>query len=336
MEKVAFIVGETFIYWSSIILVFAVTAAVFLFLALYIGKSRNILGAAMALPMAFVLSMVLARLVHWYCCTDAYESLHQAMTDYFSGGYALMGVFFGCILVACILRLLQIVKDLPEMLDCMALAGGVGIVVGRFASFFNSSDRGIILEGITELPMVFPVNNAVTGEVEYRMATFMLQAITTAIIVTIVTVVWLLGQRKNHKIKNGDAALLFLMAYGASQIVFDSTRYDSLYMRTNGFISIVQILGAVGLVLGIVVFSVRMVRNLRFKWWFIPIWVGMLALIGVAGYMEYYVQRHGHLFVFAYTVMSSCLLGAIVLSVVVYVLTVHRERKNMLAAAVVE
>jgi riboflavin transporter FmnP len=124
------------------------------------------------------------------------------------------------------------------------------------------------------------------------------------------------------------------MAYGASQIVFDSTRYDSLYMRTNGFISIVQILGAVGLVLSIVVFSVRLVKALRFKWWFIPIWIGMLALIGVAGYMEYYVQRHGHLFVFAYNTMSGCLLGAIALTVVVYCLTVHRERKIMTPAGV--
>ena len=336
MEKVAFIIGETFVYWSSIILVFAAVAAIFLFLALYIGKSRNILGAALAVPMAFVLSMVLARLVHWYCRADAYESMYHALTDYTTGGYALMGVFFGCILVACILRLLQIVKNLPEMLDCMALAGGVGIVVGRFASLFNSSDRGIMLEGITELPMVFPVNNAVTGEVEYRMATFMLQAIATAVIVSIVLVVWLLGQRKNHKIKDGDAALLFLMAYGACQIVFDSTRYDSLYMRSNGFISIVQILGAVGLVLGIVVFSVRMVKALRFKWWFIPIWISMLALIGVAGYMEYYVQRHGHLFVFAYNTMSGCLLASIALAVVVYCLTVSRERRIVKAAATVK
>ena len=336
MEKVAFIIGETFVYWSSIILVFAAVAAIFLFLALYIGKSRNILGAALAVPMAFVLSMVLARLVHWYCRADAYESMYHALTDYTTGGYALMGVFFGCILVACILRLLQIVKNLPEMLDCMALAGGVGIVVGRFASLFNSSDRGIMLEGITELPMVFPVNNAVTGEVEYRMATFMLQAIATAVIVSIVLVVWLLGQRKNHKIKDGDAALLFLMAYGACQIVFDSTRYDSLYMRSNGFISIVQIMGAVGLVLGIVVFSVRMVKALRFKWWFIPIWIGMLALIGVAGYMEYYVQRHGHLFVFAYNTMSGCLLASIALAVAVYCLTVSRERRIVKAAATVK
>ena len=336
MERIAFIIGETFIYWSSIILVFAAVTAVCIFLALYIGKSRNILGAALTVPMALVLSMVLSRLVHWYCCADAYESMEAAMTDYLSGGYALMGVFFGCIIVACVLRLLQIVKNLPEMLDCMCLAAGFSIPVGRLASFFNTSDRGMLLEGITELPVVFPVYNAVTGQVEYRMATFMLQAIATAVIAVAVLVVWLLGQRKNHKIKDGDAALLFLLAYGACQIVFDSTRYDSLFMRSNGFISIVQILGAVGLVLGIVVFSVRMVKALRFKWWFIPIWVGMLALIGVAGYMEYYVQRHGHLFVFAYTVMSSCLLAAIALAVVVYCLTVHREHKVKLAAAVVE
>ena len=333
MDRIAFIIGESFIFWSPIVLALAALVAACWFIGLYLSRSCNGIGTFMSVPLAFVFSMVLSRLIHWYCRTDSYPSFQAAMTNYTSGGYALLGVVIGCILAACVLRLIRVVKDLPEMLDCMALAGGVGIVVGRFASFFNSSDRGIILEGITELPMVFPVNNAVTGEVEYRMATFMLQAITTAIIVTIVTVVWLLGQRKNHKIKNGDAALLFLMAYGASQIVFDSTRYDSLYMRTNGFISIVQILGAVGLVLGIVVFSVRLVKALRFKWWFIPIWVGMLALIGVAGYMEYYVQRHGHLFVFAYNTMSGCLLASVALAVVVYRLGVSRKRRTVKTAA---
>ena len=336
MERIAFIIGETFIYWSSVILVLAVAAAIFLFLGTYIGKSRNILAAALAVPMSLVLSMVLSRLVHWYCRADAYESMQAALTDYTTGGYALMGVFFGCILVACVLRLLQITKNLPEMLDCMSLAGGVGIVVGRMASFFNTSDRGMLLEGITELPLVFPVNNAVTGEVEYRMATFMLQAITTGVIVVVLAVVWLLGQRKNHKIKDGDVTLLFLLAYGASQILFDSTRYDSLFMRSNGFISIVQILGAVGLVLGIVVFSVRMVKAMGWKWGFLAFWIGMLALIGCAGYMEYYVQRHGHLFVFSYSVMGGCLLLTIVLAVVVYCLAVSHERRKAKIAQCME
>lgn len=327
MERIAFIIEETFIYWSSVVLSLAVLAAIFLFLALYIGKSRNVLGAFLAVPMALVLSMVLSRLVHWYCRADAYESMQAALTDYSTGGYALMGVFAGCILVACILRILQIVKSLPQMLDCMTLAGGVGIAVGRLASLFNTSDRGMMLDGITGLPLVFPVNNAVTGEVEYRLATFMLQAIATAIIVAALFVVYLLGQRKDKKIKNGDVTLLFLLAYGACQIVFDSTRYDSLFMRSNGFISIVQILGAVGLVLGIVWFSVRMVKALRWKWWFLGLWIGMLALIGCAGYMEYHVQRHGDQFIFAYSVMSGCLILTVILAVVVYSLAVSRERR---------
>lgn len=334
MERIAFIIEETFIYWSSVVLALAVLAAIFLFLALYIGKSRNVLSAFLAVPMALVLSMVLSRLVHWYCRADAYESMSAALTNYSTGGYALMGVFAGCILVACVLRILQISKNLPQMLDCMALAGGVGIAVGRLASLFNTSDRGMMLDGITGLPLVFPVNNAVTGEVEYRLATFMLQAIATAVIVAVLFVVYLLGQRKGHKIKDGDVTLLFLMVYGACQIVFDSTRYDSLFMRSNGFISIVQILGAVGLVLGIVVFSVRMVKALRWKWWFLGLWIVMLALIGCAGYMEYHVQRYGDQFVFAYSVMSACLIVTVAAAVVIYCLAVSRERRVDRAAAV--
>ena len=37
----------------------------------------------------------------------------------------------------------------------------------------------------------------------------------------------------------------------------------------------------------------------------------VLTLLGGAGYMEYYVQRHGDKAVFSYSVMTACL-GAIV------------------------
>ena len=39
----------------------------------------------MAVPLAFVLSMVLSRLIHWYCRTDSYVSFEAAMTDYTTG-----------------------------------------------------------------------------------------------------------------------------------------------------------------------------------------------------------------------------------------------------------
>ena len=105
--------------------------------------------------------------------------------------------------------------------------------------------------------------------------------------------------------KDGDTALIFLLLYGVSQIVLDSTRYDKLFFRSNGFVSVVQVLGALGLLLVIVVFSARMVKARGFRFW-----MGIAACIGGAGFMEYYVQRHGDLAAFSYSIMSACLLAA--------------------------
>ena len=113
MDRIAFIAGDTFIYWSSIILTLATATAICFFLATYLGKSGNGVGAALMIPLALVASLVLGRLVHWYSRTDSYLSFEAAMTDYTAGGYALAGVFAGCILAALLLRALFIVRNLP-------------------------------------------------------------------------------------------------------------------------------------------------------------------------------------------------------------------------------
>lgn len=326
MERIAFIIGETFLYWNSIILTLAAAVAVCFFLALYLGKGGKAVAAAAAVPLSILLSVVLSRFFHWYCRTDSYESFAAAMTDYSSGGYALMGAFAGCFLAAALLRLVQSVKNLPQMLDCMCLAGGAGIAVGRLASFFNASDRGQIVASVTSLPWVYPVTNAVSGALECRLATFLLQAMVTGGIFLLLTVFYLAGPCRG-KGKDGDTCLLFLLCYGAAQVVLDSTRYDSLFLRSNGFISIVQILGAAAVLLAAVVFSVRLVRAYRWRLWYLLFWLPMLALLGGAGYMEYHVQRHGNQAVFAYSVMSACLVGVIVLTLVIRFLAVRKERR---------
>lgn len=335
MDRIAYIIGQTFIFWSSIVLALAALVAVCWFLGLYLSRSGNILGGFLTVPFAFVLSLVLSRLVHWYCRSDSYASFQAAMTDFTTGGYALVGVFAGCVLTACLLRLLQAVKNLPQLLDCMCLAGAAGISVGRLASLFNSSDRGDIVEGITQLPLVFPVANSVTGALEYRLATFMLQALVTGGIFILLLIFWIAMKRKG---KNGDTCLMFMMLYGAAQAVFDSTRYDSLYLRSNGFVSMVQIVAAVALVVAFVILAVRMCRARGFRFWYLAFWLPALGLLGCAGYMEYYVQRHGNESLFAYTVMSGCLIGVILIGIATYVLAVVGEAvkaKNAAAAALV-
>lgn len=319
MDQIALIFGETFLYWNSIILTLAAAAAICVFLALYLRKRENV-AAAMAIPLAMVLSLVLARLAHWYCRADSYTSLAAAMTDYSSGGYALMGVFAGCFLTAVLLRLLKVSENLPRMLDCMSLAGGVGIAVGRLACFFTSADRGQIVASNIGLPWVYPVTNAVSGAVEYRLATFVIQAMVTGAITLCLLAFYLMKKRKD-----GDTSLVFLLCYGASQVVLDSTRYDSLYFRSNGFVSMVQVLGALAIVLAATVFSVRLVKERGWKFRYLGLWLAVAALLGYGGYMEYHVQRHGDQALFAYGVMSACLIG-----LVAVILMIHRmaEKKE--------
>ena len=317
MGKIAYIFEETFVYWQSVILTFAAATAVCVFLALYLWKARNGLAAALAVACGLILSPVLARLVHWYCQSTAYAGFTAAMTDDSSGGYALMGVFAACILTACLLRLICASRNLPDMLDCMFLAGMAGIAVGRLALLFTASDRGMLMKNLTELPFATPVVNTVTGAVEYRLATFMIQAIVAGILFFGFLVFWLIGQKRGT-LRGGNTALMGMAFYGTTQIVLDSTRYDSLFLRSNGFVSVVQILGTGCLLTAIITFSVRMVKKSGWRVWYILIWLMILALLVGAGYMEYYVQRHGDQALFAYSIMSACLGLALGMTAVIY------------------
>ncbi|MBO7252162.1 MAG: prolipoprotein diacylglyceryl transferase [Oscillospiraceae bacterium] len=324
MDKIAFIMADTFVYWNSIVYTLAAATAICFFLAFYLNKSTNAAAGFCAVPVSIFLSLILARFVHWYCRTDSYESFSAAMTDFSSGGYALIGVFAGCALAAALLRLIRLHRNLPQMLDCMCLAGCAGIAAGRLASLFNSSDRGQIIEGLTSLPFVYPVTNAVSGGTEYRLATFMLQAMVALVIFAVLSVFFLKG---GSRLKDGDVCLIFLLVYGASQVVLDSTRYDSLFFRSNGFVSVVQVFSALALGLAIVLFSRRMVKARGFRWWNVPLWILIAACIGGAGFMEYYVQRHGDQAAFAYSVMSACLVGIILLTLLIRLLAVKAERE---------
>lgn len=328
MEKIAFISGGTFIYWSSVILALAALSAIAMFAALYIGKSGDVVGLSVTVPVAMVASLVLSRLIHWYCRVDSYESMHAALTDYSKGGYALMGTFIACIAVAALLRLIRVVKNLPQMYDSMAIGGGLGIMVGRLASLFNASDRGMALPDSVGFPIAFPVTNSVSGEMENRLATFMIQAGIVGILVALLLVYMFISKIARRKIADGDICLMFLLVYGASQIICDSTRYDSLFLRSNGFISIVQILGLVALLIPIVVFSFRMVKYMGIKWFHFVGWLLILGMMGLAGYMEYYVQRHGNEALFAYTLMAFGLMMIVLVTLVIRALGNRAVRKK--------
>ena len=307
MEQIAFIIGDRLVHWSFLMVALGGAVAVCLFLWLYTRQTDNWSGAGWMLLLSCPLSVFFARMIHWYCQYTSYAGFLAAITDYSTGGYALIGVFAGCLVAALILRLLRRVESLGQLLDCTCIAGAAGIAIGRFASFFNADDRGMLLTEYTRLPLAYSSVSPITGLEEFRLATFLLQFFCVAILFFGLLHFYLKQTEKNPVYRHGDSFWIFVLLYSASQAVLDSTRYDSLFLRSNGFVSLVQILCLVSLVVTLVLFSVRMVKAMGWNFGFPLMWLSALALLGGAGYMEYFVQRHGDQAAFAYGTMSLCL-----------------------------
>ena len=328
MEQIAFIYDSHILHWSFLMVALGAAVAVCLFIWLYTRQTENWQGAGWMLLLGAPLSIFFSRLIHWYCRYASYSGFQAAMTDFSTGGYALVGVFAGCLLTACILRLTRRVSSLGQLVDCLCIAGAAGIAVGRLGSFFNADDRGMLLTEYTRLPVAYSTISPITGLEEYRLATFLLQCFCAAILFFALLHFYVKQVEKNPNYRNGDVFWIFMVIYSASQAVLDSTRYDSLFLRSNGFVSLVQILGAVAVVIPVVIISVRSVRLRKIRVMHPILWLLTAAGLGGAGYMEYYVQRHGNQALFSYTIMSLCMAAVAGITLFLYF---HSGKKNPLA-----
>lgn len=308
MNQVAAILDSVVLYRYSLVLALSGAAGVCFFMACCSHVQIPSVRASAAALTAVVLSLPMSRLVYWYGRPDSFDSLTRALTTSSTEDFALAGVFAGCILAA---LLLGGQGGRKKMLDCMCVAGCGAISLGRLGCFFTATDRGQIMTRLTGLPWAYPVTNA-SGQLEYRFATFLVQSAVAAALAVFLAVVFI------RKKRPGDVTVLFVLVYGASQVILDSTRYDSLYLHSNGFVSLVQLFAAVALTLVLMLLCVRTVKIHGWKNWMIPLWISLIALLGGAGYMEYYVQRHGREAAFAYSIMGTCLACMVALGLLLW------------------
>ena len=322
MDTIAFLIGPYSIYWSTIMIALASCVGILLFWCFYLWDGTDRPGAFLLVPLSLVLGILGGRLAHWYFRPDGYESLYAAMTDYSFGGFALVGTFLGVFLAVCLTSLLHRGKTLGALLDAVSVAGCGAVSLGRLSCFSNSADRGQTVAPGSLFSSI--LLNPATGSRECRLATFLLQSIVAGLIFLGLTFLffWL---RKEHRRKNGDLFFLFCLYYGGTQAVLDSTRYDSLYFRGNGFVSVTQVFGILAVALVLLVFSLRYKKADGWKPGLLAFWIACLALLSGAGYMEYYVQRHSGEAAFSYSVMSLCMALVLALGTVLWAVTRKRE-----------
>ena len=304
MNSVAAILDSVVLYRYSLILALAGGTAICFIMAccsyVEIPAHRS---SACALA-AVLFSLPLSRLIYWYERPNGLPSYWLTLTSASTEVFALSGVFFGCILAALIFGG---IGNRKKILDCMSVSGCAGLALGRLGCFFTSMNRGQIMIHRTELPWACPVVTAF-GQVEYRFATFLYQAGIAALLGIFRAVLFF-----RKKTRSGDISLLFILIYSASQIILDSTRYDSLSLRSNGFVSLVQVLAAMGLVSVLMLLNIRLIKAIGWKIWMIPLWSVLIALLAGVGYMEYFVQRHGREAALAYSAMGIYLTAIVVI-----------------------
>lgn len=318
MSAIAFYSSSLTIYWSAIVIVLGIAAWFCLSMALYRGDGGR--GSAMWLVLALgtVLSIFFCRAIHWYCNAEQYEGFLSALTDYSIGSYCLPGMFLGLLLVGLLAAKLRFADSAAALFDALAPGAALGVALFRLSALFNSSCRGSIAitpEFMHRLPFTSEVEVA-AGVTEYRFATFFVQFI-LLLIFAVVLAVFFLRHRADEKKwgrQQGYVAGLFLTVYSAMEIILDSTRYDSCVLRSNGFVSVVQIVSALIIVVILAVYCRRSVKANGRHWYHFALWGGYVLSLAAVGGSEYFVQRHRDWFIGCYSVMT---LGLILMATMV-------------------
>ena len=300
MNDIAFFMENSRVSYVAMFVTFGAAAALIcsIFTA-FLNKHRLgpvMLGAALSM----VTGALFSRLVYWYCCPEQYDGIFSALFDFRNGGFSLVGVFVGVILAAVIVRVTKLTDSLPALLDCYAPGAALGIAVGRLGGFFSNDDKGNML--FTDykdfrLPISVAVQDEMTGSIEWRFASFFWESMAGfAIFGALLLLMVLMPDEKNGSPRHrGDIFMTFISLFGATQATLESTRYDALHMRSNGFISMMQMASLVMLLVPLVYYSIRLVRSEKSVKGSIVFWAIALAALVGAGVTEYYVQRKANL-----------------------------------------
>ena len=321
----AYIYGAP-IYWSAVTITLGLLSCLLLTLALYRGRTDNSAAVWALFCLGFVLAVFFSRLLHWYFNSETYGSFAVAFTNFDVGSFCIPGVLLGVWLAAWIVCKLGLCDDTGKLLDCATPGMILLLAFIRLSALFNATCRSRILitqKMFQRLPIATSTVDA-AGNETWRLASFFIAFVLLMILfIFSLSFYFEKGRRRMRApcARYGNVARLFLVYYGAIEIVIDSTRYDSPLMhfrfisylnQYSAFISLAQVFAAATALGVLIYYSVQAIKAHRFRFYHPLLWLGFLAsLIGIGYFGEYTVQRTAN-YLQCYIIMSlSCLLMAL-------------------------
>lgn len=304
----AFVVFGVQISWVGVLIALACCAGVIVGAMLRKYQEKELKEYYLSVAVCCLFAILGSRMMYWYCNTALYSSFFEIFTSR-DAGQSLGGALFGVVCAIVVTGLIIGFKEIPAIADCISVASMAAIFIGRLSGFFNSSDRGRMIFNspiLQRLP--FAVEIEVGNELtEWRFATFFFEAIFAALIFVCASNFFSRVYANEKKGNEGLPLLLVCSMYGASQAVLESTRYDSLFLRFNGFVSLVQTICAVLVVGAAVTAFVLCVRANLNNNALIMSFVSAIVFVGCAGGLEYLVQRYARYYPLWYLLMSVTL-----------------------------
>ena len=295
--------GNLQIGYGIIITVIAFIASMMLTLSLCPAKEENDVARFrlkfslfVYIILSAVFGMYLGRFVHWYSHYESYESFYQAFSTA-EGSFHEAGLVIG----ACAASLFSagIAGKKYGFRLKSAASAGIMLFMTRVSltSMFNECDRGkTVIENpfYQRLPFSY-ITLTSAGTSEYRTAVFFWKFM----ILALITVIAIAGCIRNI------SALRTYIMYFCAMALLDSARYDASFLRSNGFVSLMQIVAGVFLLLCVIVINAKLMGGHKFKAGYLLYDLAFLLGLSLTGFMEYYVQRHGNLYISCYALMAA-------------------------------
>ena len=240
-------------------------ALAMILLALLLRRAKWRKGtAALAGCLAIGLGFLLSRLFFGLMDQNLGQAMPLwAMLRFNSGGYSMTGALLGaCMGAIAAARLTK--QSAPRLLDFLAPPLLLFVACERLGEGFIE-DFGIS-RSLTDT-LLQGTFLAVKGDYSWRLCTYLVESF-AALVLCLVLLRDLAGNRRA-----GDTFLLFLLLYGACQVLMESLRYDQ-HMTVKAFVKLQQIIAMMFLGAGVIALAIRRWKERR--------GLALIALISVA------------------------------------------------------
>jgi len=254
------------------------------------------------LPLFAIWGGAFGRLIHWYSHYETYKGVWNAFRS-ITGSYHEAGMILGFFVAAFFSSMICAKEDRKEFISACATGQMLFLSLVSLVSLFNGADRGkaVITDPAYQgLPVSVQTAVDAAGS-EFRTAVFFWKFM-VLLLITFISLIFYFTKK---------SVLYTYVCYFSSMALLDSARYDASFLRSNGFVSLMQIVSGVFLLITMITCTILSVRKRKFHIFHIMLTASFLIGIGLVGYMEYYVQRHGDLYIGCYLVMAAACISMI-------------------------